>query len=1275
MCHQLYKRMWQDLGCVRVGRGGQSQSGVDILGACGGKSVGVQCKHYNKKPFAMGTITDDIEKADRAGLSIDHLLFATTAGSEPNIIVKVRELSEQRQRTGKFAVSIDFWGDICGHLQMHPEVGRSFIKNFPGSIALETLEVSLEVLSASQQREVSADSQHAMVLSAVQETQNTLYALTNKLLSPEASGNEADPLVVAKLDTIRDALLQGRTRDASKVLDELGDPSNFRDQFSKFRWYTNWSSIELAEGRTKAAAEGYLQAFAFAKDNEKAAANRAHAFLLLCNAESSLAACDQGLLLFPDSAYLWSVKVHALQQLGAENPELAIPENLRESHELLFSVARIFSKKKDFQKAVRLLKKCLDSDGGSFEAKRSLLVEALEWAAQDPVQASYSHLSAEKRDALVDAVQRLEPLEQNLSSIQSDCTSEEVVCNVANALAILGKNDRAQGICSIFLPKHPLSAALLRLRILRLAESRDTNSIRDITNNVLGKLPLAILAIIAEVSAGEGDLVWHEQIQETIKNREDNADRLSDVGVLRFQAQWASGDKGGAIEGVKAHLKDNPNHVMTRIFLAEFYARNGRNEEAIIQGEACLPLVQTSGSTFDKFQLAELFFRLENYEHAAQLYESLVTSPSNDELTVRLLTSLVETDQRKKAQLILEDLSPAARQDHKILRIECNLARRMSDWPRLKDLLSLESIRLPGSAEIGVAYAGTLYRLGEVQALHTYLQSDPKFKHSSPESEFEFAKHQLDAGFTLLALNRLYCLYRTNPDSTKVAGFYLSQLLLAPITNELCPPEVIGPGTAVRLKTQDSSWWVLIDQTGVSGTWPELVSTDSVIASKLSGRRVGEILSVDRGFSTLEVEVVEIKSAFSFAADKASSRLEASASQEGPLWSFSAYKPSGELDIDTISTSVRERRISVEAAFENYKKNRLPLCVLARLVGTDAVSLLLEWPFEQYDLFVGIGTEEERERSRSFIESSKKRYVLDLTAIAELTKLGIFDAIVKRIDVPLVAQSARDELVSVIQLHKRQMPTASLTELDGKICMFDVDPKIYADRTSLLERILRNIDKCEVCPTLGPKDIEGSVRKLANLLDDHVVDSFYLCVERDAVLIAQDGALRQIAFGFGVSALTGIQPLLMAAYSNGAISLTVYANAVADMIKCGRNFVSVRSEDLVHLAKAEPNQLSSKVKTMLDTCRHSTVDLISAIKVSLDFIEFVAAKLPVRIAAGYVRYVYSVLGEGRPELREKIADLISHQLQAVYGRNGRRVNITDRIHFNGLLKRQIDRPS
>jgi len=58
MCHALYRRMWNDSSCSRVGGPGQSQFGIDILGHDGKINVGIQCKHYNKKTFTLSTVTD-----------------------------------------------------------------------------------------------------------------------------------------------------------------------------------------------------------------------------------------------------------------------------------------------------------------------------------------------------------------------------------------------------------------------------------------------------------------------------------------------------------------------------------------------------------------------------------------------------------------------------------------------------------------------------------------------------------------------------------------------------------------------------------------------------------------------------------------------------------------------------------------------------------------------------------------------------------------------------------------------------------------------------------------------------------------------------------------------------------------------------------------------------------------------------------------------------------------------------------------------------------------
>ena len=91
MCHALYRRMWNDSSCSRVGGPGQSQFGIDILGHDGKINVGIQCKHYNKKTFTLSTVTDDVALADAVGLDIGHMLFATTAANKSKLVLEVRK--------------------------------------------------------------------------------------------------------------------------------------------------------------------------------------------------------------------------------------------------------------------------------------------------------------------------------------------------------------------------------------------------------------------------------------------------------------------------------------------------------------------------------------------------------------------------------------------------------------------------------------------------------------------------------------------------------------------------------------------------------------------------------------------------------------------------------------------------------------------------------------------------------------------------------------------------------------------------------------------------------------------------------------------------------------------------------------------------------------------------------------------------------------------------------------------------------------------------------
>lgn len=148
-------------------------------------------------------------------------------------------------------------------------------------------------------------------------------------------------------------------------------------------------------------------------------------------------------------------------------------------------------------------------------------------------------------------------------------------------------------------------------------------------------------------------------------------------------------------------------------------------------------------------------------------------------------------------------------------------------------------------------------------------------------------------------------------------------------------------------------------------------------------------------------------------------------------------KDDGDVDIDLLLRSAQERRAAVENVFRMYGKHRLPLCMLAKLIGADPIKLLLEWPAKLVPLFVGVGREEERQLAFSFIDLGK-RFVVDILTIAELVRHNATGAVRKLIGRPLVAQTQREQLLVMLASLDSGQESVNLGEENGRLRITDV---------------------------------------------------------------------------------------------------------------------------------------------------------------------------------------------------------------------------------------------
>lgn len=1282
MCHALYRRMWNDTSCTRVGGGGQSQFGVDILGHDGKTSTGIQCKHYVKKAFTLATVSEDVKLADDATLDIGHMLFATTAANKSALVVEVRKLSDERKKAGKFTVSVDFWDAIEGHLRVHPEVGRAYIRNFPGAPVLEIREATTahlrlyETDRESTQHFQSASLENQTLILDKVDTLTALAAGLNRGGSPDARGDEADPRVVASLDFIRDRLREGKCREASELLAALGNPTTFKDQFSQFRWRTNHATVALLEGRSEDAATEFLDAFDLAPEHEKALANRAHAYLIRKDLEAALLACEDGLVRFPESPILWALKLNAQMLLGEAEPERNLPEALLYAPDLLFTVAHLKERSGDSAAAVALLLRCLQSDDTSLAVKRAYLATTLGWAARDSVLAYHGQFTGEQRLALSDAVSRFEPLEQMLPAIQSDHVSLEVTNNVCVALTLLGGIDRTRALAMLSLRRHPLSEGLLRIRLAELEQREDWAAIHALTDSRLNELPPGALGSLVEISANLGDVNWHASVMVAAEaSLEMEPGKLRELRALSIHAQWLAGARNDAVAAAETYAAENPDLVLPRVILGNMLLRMGRKDDALQQASSSVAHLDLAAPSLHVLQVAELFFQLAKYDEAASLYARLVRLPGDDEFTRKWLICLIESDQRRRALDLLSQLEPQVRALPAFVRIEANLARRTGDWARMLELLTDELRRAPADSSVALGYVGALHRLVKTTALSAYLESDPSFENAPPENEFEFSKYQTRHGLGSLALRRLFRLYRRRPSNGQVASFYLGQILVGPRHDELDPPSEVRPGTVAHLRTSSQTRVVAIDIDAKSGPfdgWPELVSQDSNLAKTLVGHKVGDQIAIGGAFGETQAELVAIESIYTFAASKAHEQVAAAAVPAGPLWSVKVVKDDGELDIGPLLDSARQRKDQVRSAFESYRAQSFPVSMLARAIGSDPVTLLLEWPFKEASLFVSIGTHEERNAAAKILREATSPYVLDLLTIAELSQRGAFEVGAKLLRRPLVPQTAREQLQGLIELAEGPRGSASMSEEDGRLRMIETPAAYYEHREQLLKQMLRAIDEhCEVVPTIGPKDITSLHRVLATALDHATMDALYLAGERGAVLVSEDGALRMLAPALGIESSVSAQAVLAEASDQGLLTREAHAMAVIGKINSGHDFVSVRAEDLLEVARRTPTRVSNDIRTALEAFRKPTLDIVSGVNVGCSFLLQAAKGLPSPVLAVYGALVLEVLQHGRPAHADAIHRAVAQTLQRAIDDMGRKALSRNRRLFVPLLNAPV----
>lgn len=141
LCAGLLTEVYGAPNVQQVGRPGQAQHGVDVLGTSDRHGrIGIQCKRLsdvdgNNNPYPGGQITRAFlrKEADTAlGFTPDLKLWilATTARRDTKVQGWVEELNDEWEQAGRKRIAIVWtWDECISHLNSYPELQRRYYRD------------------------------------------------------------------------------------------------------------------------------------------------------------------------------------------------------------------------------------------------------------------------------------------------------------------------------------------------------------------------------------------------------------------------------------------------------------------------------------------------------------------------------------------------------------------------------------------------------------------------------------------------------------------------------------------------------------------------------------------------------------------------------------------------------------------------------------------------------------------------------------------------------------------------------------------------------------------------------------------------------------------------------------------------------------------------------------------------------------------------------------------------------------------------------------------
>ncbi|MDH6167611.1 tetratricopeptide (TPR) repeat protein [Variovorax boronicumulans] len=1202
MCAQVYGVVFDDRMPKMNGRRGQVQGGVDVfVKQAGIGRVGIQCKKYTIKAVKWADVEEEVGKADVHKTPIKKLILATTAPNDAPLLKKVQALSDEREAKGLFSVEVEFWDDICNHIDRFPVLQDSYAPQSPGA----------------------AYHRQETVLGTLQELAMETGATLRSLASlPTARPDSTDRLISNQLDRTNELLKAGKYRDALEHLAVVGKDLGPFDAHQKARWHLQRGlSLWFARDNDQESSALFLKAFELFPDDERMAAANIRGLMMHTKLEEALAAGEAAVERFPGSQQVWFALANVRLLQGEALRMQDVPEDLQKEPDALQFIAQAELKAGNVEEAIRLSQDAAKSPASGFFIRATALQIAVECGSRFPVGAMVDALPKREESALRFAVDLFAPWHERLWSIQSESVSK-VVTHLGFALLMLHRFSEALALAQEAEAHGHHGTEVVRIQITALAELGRDDEVLNLTASRLSEMNPSCLSVVGPVAAKMGNVALLERALAAARAWEPVDDETVELlAALRWDALSRISQQELAVKEILAAKVELGASLIAACVAARVLRRANRALEAEAVVERAKTLVPPGSSEGQRLMLAELLFNFEQFAEAGRLFEQLVTPGRLSAIHNRLLACHVKSRSRRKAKELLAGFPVEWIENEETRALAIELGQDAGDWAFLRPLVEAHVKKHPAHPGSWLFRVGVSLHSSSPAEFQNDLRTVPEFLDGPIRATAQLASLELRYGELERGMRRLYRMVRRNLDEPEALSAYLISVVAAsanlPYMSEVLP--AVAAGCCVSLRDEFGHVTrVVLDPSDV-GDLPKregYAASDSTYAVALAGAVVGQEVNLPAlAFGeTPRYTVVAIGSAYRQILQVVHERAHALGGLPNMKMMHLGKDGDDQIDLTQMKAEVMRSSEVSRRLFEAYGKGHMTLSGFTEARGRSAVEAVLGWPSEGPPIFVGAGMAEEREIALELLARKDAVYVVDALTIAELVRLEVQEVLghLPRVIVSPVTKGKLEERLREVEVDRS---VATSTEVDGELAIIEHDATFHKRRLEFFQAAVAAVEKyCEVVPAYGELETDEELPRLADVLQDEEMEVLLLARATDATLLTLDGRLRIL---LEVAAkVRGVWPqaVLMHCGNKGLLDRVKVMQATVRQFLSNRSFVSLGDADLTWMVLQGGAYLQLGMRRFKTYLASDAIDFPSATSVAFSFLRQLG-KLRVHLGA------------------------------------------------------------